>query len=99
MSRRKPPQVIMYLRNERQKNLVQYVAQELGMHDAELLRAVALPAVKKLAVLLKRGVSPERLREELEERVREFSYMTGLTSWIVYASINMHETGPSRRGP
>jgi len=69
MSRRKPPQVIMYLRNERQKNLVQYVAQELGMHDAELLRAVALPAVKKLAVLLKRGVSPERLREKLEERV------------------------------
>lgn len=67
--RTKPPQVIMYLRNERQKNLVQYVAQELGMHDAELLRAVALPAVKKLAVLLKRGVSPERLREKLEERI------------------------------
>ena len=67
--RTKPPQVIMYLRDEKQKQLVQTVAQELEMHDAELLRAVALPAVKKLAVLLKRGVSPEKLREKLEERV------------------------------
>lgn len=69
MSRRKPPQVIMYLRNERQKEVIRTVAQALEMHDAELLRAVALPAVKKLAVLLKRGVSPEKLREKLEERV------------------------------
>lgn len=69
MSRRKPPQVIMYLRDEKQKQLVQTVAQNLEMHDAELLRAVALPVIKKLAVLLKRGVSPEKLREKLEGRV------------------------------
>lgn len=65
---KKPPQVIVYLKNDKQKALVKRVADQLGMPDAKLMRAVALPTVRKLAVLLKRGVDAGKLREKIEGR-------------------------------
>lgn len=62
------PQVFVYLR-PKQKERIATMAKTIGVSEAELMRLLALPGLRKLEERLESGADPDALREGLKIRM------------------------------
>lgn len=62
------PQVFVYLDAD-DKEIVSDVADRLGMKEAALFRALALPYVYQVYEALEKGANPVRLRHKIRKRM------------------------------